>query len=966
MNTKKIDCTAGNFAQFPQIIYKNDDFKSSFVSEANSLIKAAFEGNKDVRINEKLSGYSGAHTWRVVTDTDGVFVVKITSQTGIERETKNYADYVSGKYDNAVVPEDVVICDDGNWALHKTTYAGLSSSKTLLQYLEDKREKDPRKLLTETKLILDEIFDRNGIGWWQKGETAKESTCSIYYDRLLPEHLRLTKFDIPTPSAITLKSGEITPAQLLKIERGTIVKLVGFTVDKVRGNSSNLNAKSPEDIEAPRIRIKIDGFTDFPPGTEVAEIYGQVTSQRQELLNDIIKKFLPGFLVESKIIRTEEITPQWKANISNPLYFLQDLLNKSRNMYVSTIHGDLNLGNILVKTGGQDLQYRGHRLIDFSETGKGPILLDMQWFEANVIAWLLAPAIEKANLNIDTLNDIFTALHHRRSLTSLPTRLRTAIQTPYTVLLALRQLIQERQYLVRGWDEYYQGLAIALVSISRFEELKSDFCRRTAFLSASTVLNWADIGAVEPKRKESWGQWFRDNATQVLLSVVSIALFIIILRFMLLWPPIPPISTPRKLVDVTICYAVDENDRDGPLGSDQAAAIKLAAQYYNLLDIQQLTGLNIKLKHNATNNTLEDARRAFIALAAPDKSEQPCDAIIGPTYSTQAQNQDQSYKLGDDAHDIAEENGIPTFAPSNTANDILKGRKVIIRVSAPVAVSAKYVVRAVINKASGGSKIRNAVILYAGKDNFSLSESDAISQELKLQQIEPLAVPYINDNYKPTAWLHRSADLFVVSGKFDDAESIVEYLKNIVPLKLIIAGNGLNASPIFTRCNPQCGDIFIAEAYRGITFTIDSKSEIYPGINKQNMELALQPQGNNVSTEPVSSQIMAQAFTAVQVIVESFAELNNQGALAGKPITERRTLLLQKVKTKDFQTLLGEIWFDSHGEICQTNFRAAKVTFPDAKFQMVQDFDETISKNEHGSENYSCYPKNTSLQYTLP
>ena len=167
------------------------------------------------------------------------------------------------------------------------------------------------------------------------------------------------------------------------------------------------------------------------------------------------------------------------------------LLDEIYSAKVATIHGDLNLQNILIESDERNRAYKQHRLIDFAETEKGPVLLDLQWLETQVITWILAPAMEKSRHSVNVLPDIFKTLHESKDL--LP-ELRATLQTPYRVMQEIRNLAREYLAASNYSDEYYHGLVIALLGTLRFEELGA-FERKVAFLSAATVLQWA--GAID-------------------------------------------------------------------------------------------------------------------------------------------------------------------------------------------------------------------------------------------------------------------------------------------------------------------------------------------------------------------------------------------------------------------------------------------------------------------------------------
>ena len=131
----------------------------------------------------------------------------------------------------------------------------------------------------------------------------------------------------------------------------------------------------------------------------------------------------------------------------------------------SVIHGDLNLQNVLV-----DPPTGFAWIIDFGETRHGPTLLDLQRLEVQVITKLLPSKWSDGQLELADLVEMLVSLH-TDSLPASPSQ--PILLEPYRVLVTIRRLA--RQYLIDdlNWDEYYLGLAIALVGSLKYEELDS-------------------------------------------------------------------------------------------------------------------------------------------------------------------------------------------------------------------------------------------------------------------------------------------------------------------------------------------------------------------------------------------------------------------------------------------------------------------------------------------------------------
>jgi branched-chain amino acid transport system substrate-binding protein len=79
-------------------------------------------------------------------------------------------------------------------------------------------------------------------------------------------------------------------------------------------------------------------------------------------------------------------------------------------------------------------------------------------------------------------------------------------------------------------------------------------------------------------------------------------------------------------------------------------------------------------------------------------------------------------------------------------------------------------------------------------------------------------------------------------------------------------------------------------------------------------------------------QFAAQAFTGVQVFVDSLNALAKQTKLSSLPLPELRTKLNQQILKGTYETPIGKISFDPEGEIKQEQFFVAQIKMaPDGK-----------------------------------
>jgi hypothetical protein len=87
-----------------------------------------------------------------------------------------------------------------------------------------------------------------------------------------------------------------------------------------------------------------------------------------------------------------------RYGLSDPLSRLPELMDDQLHGTLSTIHGDLNLENVLVGPG--DFVW----LIDFAATRDGHTLFDFAHLEAQIIAHVIAPQIDSPQAYLSILH----------------------------------------------------------------------------------------------------------------------------------------------------------------------------------------------------------------------------------------------------------------------------------------------------------------------------------------------------------------------------------------------------------------------------------------------------------------------------------------------------------------------------------------------------------------------------------
>ncbi|MCU0545736.1 MAG: ABC transporter substrate-binding protein [Oscillatoriaceae cyanobacterium Prado104] len=347
---------------------------------------------------------------------------------------------------------------------------------------------------------------------------------------------------------------------------------------------------------------------------------------------------------------------------------------------------------------------------------------------------------------------------------------------------------------------------------------------------------------------------------------------------------------------IPIGIGVAQTSNVALLGQEQVAGAKIAEKYFN--DKGGVDGTPIRLVFQDTGGDEQGAINAFNTLIDRDKVV----GIVGPTLSQQAFSADP----------IADRAKVPVLAPSNTAKGIPEIGDYVARVSAPVAVVAPNAVKAALKE---NPSIKKVAVFFAQNDAFSKSETETFQTTVKdmgleLATVQKFLTTDTDFQSQATNAINVKPDLIIISGLAADGGNLIKQLRELGYKGIIIGGNGLNTSNVFPVCKALCDGVLIAQAY---------SPEYENEINKAFRE-AYRAQ---FKKEP--PQFSAQAFTGVQVFVESLKAINSQSKVGQKPLPELRTKLNEQLLTGKYDTPLGEISFTPKGEINQKQFYVARI-----------------------------------------
>jgi branched-chain amino acid transport system substrate-binding protein len=379
----------------------------------------------------------------------------------------------------------------------------------------------------------------------------------------------------------------------------------------------------------------------------------------------------------------------------------------------------------------------------------------------------------------------------------------------------------------------------------------------------------------------------RRQTLYILLSLICAVLFIACDR---------NVPSPHARGSISIGIALAQTSNIALLGQESVAGAKIAGKYFNAKG--GINGVPVSLIFQDVGGDEAGAINAFQTLIAKDAVV----GIVGPSSSQQAFSADP----------IAERAKVPVIGASNTAKGIPQIGKYIARVSAPIAEVAPSAIAAALKL---DPKIQRVAVFYAQNDAFTTSETEIFQQAIESQGLQLVTVQKFQTTdtdfqTQATSAIDLKPDLVVISGLAADGGNLVRQLRELGYGRIIVGGNGLNTSNLFTVCKTLCDGVLIAQAY-----SPDYENDINRNFHQLYRD-------RYQKTPP---QFSAQAFTAVQVFVEALRALDRDRKIAQFSLADLRTALNEQLLKGRYDTPLGEIAFTLEGEVLQKKFYVAQI-----------------------------------------
>jgi len=489
----------------------------SLSTDQQRVLQAMFRDYSEVQIVRELDGgYSGARVLlvrpiRVGGFKDAPAVVKLDDRHTIQYERRRYDLFVRGTLPAAAAyPIDApVVPDDTPFGGLKYAFVGHLDDANPVSLREWAVQQDPQKI-GEFIRALFEVF---GPAWWLQRQPYRFWIWREYEHVLppalvveaLPEEKPSVTGHILNPLGDWSRSNRVLP--------GEMVVLKGLVVQKADPERDTLYLAAgaqPEAINRAS-KVEVRGLGANPAtyfrGETVDQVVGRVVSTRDDLLLRSLQGLEPDF-----DLRLERIPSGHEAveDLPNPLKKMAGLLDRQVDGYLSTVHGDLHLGNILIGPHGDPW------LIDFAWAREGHTLFDWALLEASLLVEVVA---QLAPAGWAGVWGVISLLNGINLGDDSVLRERHPVGRALTPVKRIREIVQQCLARPGRWNEYYIPLALLALRMMDWRSVGIQG-RRLAFLLAALSISALDVAS--DSETSSGGNWNdRTDADETDLQVDS-------------------------------------------------------------------------------------------------------------------------------------------------------------------------------------------------------------------------------------------------------------------------------------------------------------------------------------------------------------------------------------------------------------------------------------------------------------
>ncbi|MCA9894858.1 MAG: phosphotransferase [Anaerolineae bacterium] len=453
-------------------------FDGSLSKEELFVLRRMFYGYGQIRIEQLLTG--GYTTARLLVVTpiqpdgreDAGVVVKIGATDAILDEAQRYERYVKSTLPplTARLEEKPTAPETSDLAAIKYTFITDNSGNpsTLAEAIKSWTPGYTQQWLE------DSLYNGFGDRWWKQNRAYRFEAWQEY-DWLLPPVLTLEVVQSDnTPAGVHILRYPIKRQRVSALQYGDLVMVENFTVQKVNPERNAIQLALGQGSHLTRAyQVEVRGL-DFDQemyfrGEIVERFVGRVWKTRNEQLLNAARALEPDFDITGANIVYNEL------RFPNPLEHYNNLLEATIDSTLSTIHGDLHLGNIMI--GPQDSPL----LIDFGQTREGHTIFDWITLEMSLLNELIQPLASPGWKGAYEIIEGLISLNRGKP----PITRNADLTNALTIITTIRAIIARH---LHSWLEYYLALSFISLRAMTWQTLDIDN-RRLMFLVSALAMN---------------------------------------------------------------------------------------------------------------------------------------------------------------------------------------------------------------------------------------------------------------------------------------------------------------------------------------------------------------------------------------------------------------------------------------------------------------------------------------------
>lgn len=484
--------------------YLRVDFSPSFddtlTDDQLFILRRMFYGYGKIRVEQTLTGGFTDALVLVVTPIhadgrqDASVVVKVGHADTILDEAYRYDTLVKGSLPplTARLEDKPTTAEVSELAALKYTFVsgGLQGSPTLQAVIQQYGVEGLGEWIKTS------LYPTFGKTWWMQRRPFRFPVWAEY-DWLLPPLLTLEHLpdeELPPNSvevAFVLRD-PVKRAKAGELEYGAIISIEDFAVQRVHRDKHMIQLSIGAGGEAARraYKIEVRGInfekSAFYRGEKVERLVGRVWKNRDEILMHAITGLAPDFDPRKPTIPGIG----GLERLPNPLFAYAELLDRYVNGSISTIHGDLHLGNILVGPNGSPF------LIDFAQTRAGHTLFDWACLELSLINNCALPLVDDADTwaGARRVAGWLVGLYQKGVVD--PALRGAGVQSVMKLLASVREIVAECLAAPGQWGEYYVALALCALRAVTWETLSPPARRLMLLVSALALHELKRVGYI--------------------------------------------------------------------------------------------------------------------------------------------------------------------------------------------------------------------------------------------------------------------------------------------------------------------------------------------------------------------------------------------------------------------------------------------------------------------------------------